>query len=442
MKTRVIAYVWSVVALALAMTLVLYVQTPEVNFDYLKGSAILTAIGFFAASLAYRVQRSSLGETSFLPYLSALVLYPSWTVVALVGVCSAAAEIRRRKFGIKLLFNVAQFVLAAACSSLIYVMLGGKPLAGEDASFNAIPHSTAVIAFLLVNTFAVASAIGLAEGKSIIRTWYEGNAAGVVYDIMLIPFVFGFARAYHDWGYYGAASLLALIVGMRATYQSKHQLETTNRELLELFVHTVEFRDSYTSGHSQRVSRYSRIIAKAVGLSSKDIARVEIAGMLHDVGKIHEIFAPILSKPGRLTPEERAIMELHPIKSAELVSKLSEFTDIIPAVRHHHENWDGTGYPDRLAGRDIPLGSRIIMFADTIDAMTTDRPYRKAMTELEVRTELKKYRGAQFDPYICDALLESPEYHQIFVPANDSRSSLSFTQIFDRARRPKTPAVA
>jgi len=179
-----------------------------------------------------------------------------------------------------------------------------------------------------------------------------------------------------------------------------------------------------------------------VGLSARETARIEIAGMLHDVGKIHEIFAPVLSKPGRLTPEERAIMELHPIKSAELVEKLSEFADILPAVRHHHENWDGTGYPDRLAGRDIPIGSRIIMFADTIDAMTTDRPYRKAMTELEVRTELQKCKGSQFDPHICDALLASPDYHQIFVPANESKSSLSITQIFDRARRPKTPAIA
>ena len=441
MKTRVIAYVWSVVAMAVAMTLVLYAQAPDVEFDYLKGSALLAAIGFIAASLAYRVQRSSLGETSFIPYLSALVLYPSWTVVALVGLGSAVAEIRRRKFGIKLVFNVAQFVLAAASASIVYGMLGGKPLAGPDASFNALPHSTAVIAFLLVNTFAVAAAIGLAEDKSILRTWYEGNAAGFVYDIVLIPFVFGFARAYHDWGFYGAAPLLVLVFGLRYTYQSKHQLETTNKELLELFVHTVEFRDKYTSGHSQRVSRYSRIIARAVGLSSKEIARIEIAGMLHDVGKIHEIFGPILSKPGRLTPEERVLMELHPIKSAELVAKLTEFADIVPAVRHHHENWDGTGYPDRLAGRDIPLGSRIIMFADTIDAMTTDRPYRKAMSEIEVRAELQKYRGSQFDPHICDALLASPDYHQIFVSANDSRSSLSFSQIFERARKSKTPAV-
>jgi HD-GYP domain-containing protein (c-di-GMP phosphodiesterase class II) len=429
--------------MAIAVTTVLYVQAPEVNFDYLKGAALLTAIGFVAANLSYRVQRSSTGDTSFFPYLTALILYPSWTVVVLVGSAAAAIQMRRQKVvGIKWVFNVAQLTLTAACASLIYVLLGGKPLAGIDASFNVIPHSMLVFTWLLVNSLAVAIAIGLAEGKSIARTWYEGHASSFVTDIVLIPFVFGFARAYHDWGAWGAAPLFVLVIGLRVTYQAKHQLENTNKELLELFVHTVEFRDPYTAGHSQRVSRYARIIAKAVGLSSKETARIEIAGMLHDVGKIHEIFAPVLSKPGRLTPEERAIMELHPIKSAELVAKLSEFADLIPAVRHHHENWDGSGYPDRLAGVQIPIGSRIIMFADTIDAMTTDRPYRKALTEVEVREELQKYKGTQFDPYILDALLASPDFLHIFASVDNSTSTLTLTRVLDQARRIRTPAVA
>ena len=92
---------------------------------------------------------------------------------------------------------------------------------------------------------------------------------------------------------------------------------------------------------------------------------------------------------------------------AELAEKVSELVDVLPAIRHHHENWDGTGYPDRIAGEEIPLGARIIMFADTIDAMTTDRPYRKALTETEVRLELVKFSGRQFDPAICEALLAS-----------------------------------
>ena len=136
-------------------------------------------------------------------------------------------------------------------------------------------------------------------------------------------------------------------------------------------------------------------------------------------------------------------MELHPIKSAELVAKITSLSDIVGAVRHHHENWDGTGYPDRLAGRDIPLASRIIMFADTIDAMTTDRPYRKALGEDDVRAELVKWRGIQFDPDICDALLSAPDFRRLF-DKNDDGSVQSLTQIFDiiRRKRSRTPAVA
>ena len=108
-------------------------------------------------------------------------------------------------------------------------------------------------------------------------------------------------------------------------------------------------------------------------------------------------------------------MQTHPIRSAELVATVSHLRNLVGAVRHHHENWDGSGYPDGLAGHEIPLGSRIIMFADTIDAMTTDRPYRKALGESEVRVELSKHRGRQFDPAICDQLLSSSLFAELFA---------------------------
>lgn len=107
-------------------------------------------------------------------------------------------------------------------------------------------------------------------------------------------------------------------------------------------------------------------------------------------------------------------MQTHPIKSAELVSNVSQLKDVISPIRHHHENWDGTGYPDGLVGETIPLASRIIMFADTIDAMTTDRPYRAALSEAQVRSEFVKLRGRQFDPDICDKLLQSAIYARLF----------------------------
>ena len=182
-----------------------------------------------------------------------------------------------------------------------------------------------------------------------------------------------------------------------------------------MMVANLEARDPYTSGHSRRVARNAKIIARAVGLSSRQVDRIGVAALLHDVGKIHEVFAPLLRKPDRLTAEEWAIMQTHPIKSAELVAKVSQLADALGPVRHHHENWDGSGYPDGLAGDEIPLGARIIMFADTVDAMTTDRPYRRAMAPEQVRDEFIRQRGRQFDPEICDRLLASPQFALLFV---------------------------
>jgi putative nucleotidyltransferase with HDIG domain len=441
MKTSVIAYVYAIVAAAVASLVGLYLYSPEVNVGFLQGPAVLAAIAVFGTITSYRIQSNTAGAVSFIPYLTAVVLYPSWATAAIVGSAALIGELIKPKMGIKRAFNIAQTVLASCFGSYVYVRMGGLPLQ-LNPGFNAIPHIAAIVSFLFINTASVAAAISLAESRNLLKTWIEGNSAGLVYDVIAIPLVYGFARAYADWGIIGGIIVFALVYGTRATYHSKYQLETTNRELLELFVQTVEFRDPYTSGHSQRVRRFSRIIAEVLELPAKEVERISKAALLHDVGKIHEIFAPILMKPGRLTAEERAIMELHPIKSAELVAKISELQDIVPAVRHHHENWDGTGYPDRLKGKEIPLGSRIIMFADTIDAMTTDRPYRKALGEAEVRAELQKFRGVQFDPAICDALLSSPDFNRLFNQADTGRV-LSLTQIMESFRtKGKTPAVA
>lgn len=440
MKTSVIAYVYAIVAAAAASLVGAYLYDPSLQVGLLTGAGLLTFVAFLGAVLSYRVQGSTFGEVSFIPYLTAIVLYPSWSTLVVVGAGALVAELVKPKSWLKRAFNVAQIILAGAAATFTYIWLGGKALL-IDPTFRGLPHVSSVILFLFVNTFSVAAAIGLAEGKSIVRTWYNGNVAGLPYDVLAILAVYAFGRAYVDWGGWGIVALCVVVLGIRLAYQSKHQLETTNKELLELFVHTVEFRDPYTSGHSQRVSRFSRIIAQLIGLSPREIDRVATAALLHDVGKIHEIFAPILQKPGRLTPEERAIMELHPIKSAELVAKISDLQDIVPAVRHHHENWNGTGYPDRLAGKEIPIGSRIIMFADTIDAMTTDRPYRKALGESEVREELAKFRGIQFDPDICDVLVSSPDFARLF-DKNDSGNTHSLTQIIDIVRkRVRTPQI-
>jgi HD-GYP domain-containing protein (c-di-GMP phosphodiesterase class II) len=274
-----------------------------------------------------------------------------------------------------------------------------------------------VVAFLLftsINTFSVAGAIAVSENKSVASIWRQNNIGTLTYDALSLPVAYCFALIYNSFSIPGVIFLGVILLGARELYSKNRQLEKTNQDLLELMVASIEARDPYTSGHSRRVSHFSRIIGRAIGMRGRELERLTIAALLHDVGKIHEMFAPILQKPGKLTAEERAVIELHPIKSAELVAMVSELQDVVVPIRHHHENWNGTGYPDGLAGKAIPLFARVITFADTIDAMTTSRPYRAALGEAEVRAELKRCRGSQFDPEICDVLLASPHFSVLF----------------------------
>jgi HD-GYP domain-containing protein (c-di-GMP phosphodiesterase class II) len=186
-------------------------------------------------------------------------------------------------------------------------------------------------------------------------------------------------------------------------------------------VKQIEARDPYTSGHSQRVSQYARILAKEAGVPARQVEQIATAALLHDVGKVYEEYASLLQKEGRLTPEEKALLQTHPVRSAELVTTISSLRGPIEkAVRHHHENYDGTGYPDGLAGEAIPLGARIIMAADTLDAMTTDRPYRKALPFDRALEEIRKYSGKQFDPRLADLVNRSTAMRRLATKSSPS----------------------
>jgi HD-GYP domain-containing protein (c-di-GMP phosphodiesterase class II) len=168
-------------------------------------------------------------------------------------------------------------------------------------------------------------------------------------------------------------------------------------------------RDPYTYGHCRRVARNSRLLAQAAGLTESEQRVIEFASMFHDLGKLG-IPDQILLKPGKLTAHEEEIVRLHPVKSAEIIQPLSPiafFRATIPGIRHHHERIDGEGYPDRIRGTQIPLEARIILIADTYDAMTTSRPYRRALASEIAYKELKQFAGRQFDPQLVQVFLKA-----------------------------------
>jgi diguanylate cyclase (GGDEF)-like protein len=168
----------------------------------------------------------------------------------------------------------------------------------------------------------------------------------------------------------------------------------------------VDAKDQYTFGHSDRVTEYALKIAEAMGLDSSVIDGLKVAGLLHDLGKIG-VPDNILNKPGSLTQEEREAVQLHPAIAENILRRAPQFDMIIPAVLFHHERWDGLGYPEGISGTDIPLMARILAIADSFDAMTSDRPYRKAMSISAALNEIQANAGTQFDPELVDIFVRS-----------------------------------
>lgn len=196
--------------------------------------------------------------------------------------------------------------------------------------------------------------------------------------------------------------------------ESRENLEKAYLESIEIIRHTVEAKDTYTRGHSDRVSAYSVLIGKHMGLSEDDLHTLKIGGLFHDIGKIG-IPDSILLKEAKLTDDEYSQIKNHPSIGKHILSNATIFHDIVPIVFHHHEKFDGHGYPSGLAGENIPLFARITAVADTFDAMTSKRSYRNALPLDIVIAEIEKCSGTQFDPKIANVFLDilRNHYHEI-----------------------------
>ncbi|MTI65316.1 MAG: HD domain-containing protein [Firmicutes bacterium] len=173
-------------------------------------------------------------------------------------------------------------------------------------------------------------------------------------------------------------------------------------EIVECLVGALEAKDAYTSGHSKRVSDMSTIIAKQIGMKGFELEKIHMASHIHDIGKIG-IPDSLLNKKGTLSNDEWAIVKKHPLIGFKILNTSNKLKEISEIVLYHHERWDGKGYPYNLKSKEIPIGSRIIAISDTIDAMTSKRPYREPMDLSDCKEEIENEKSYQFDPYLVDA---------------------------------------
>ena len=423
MNSKLTTYISTVVVGAALTAIAVGLLGGEADAASLQAVACFAAFGFVAQVQAFRLPHSAAGSISFLPFLCAALIAPNWVTVSAAFVSMAVAEATRGAQLAKAVFNVSQLCLSISCGILSFLWLGGSGIRLGDALPGAA-YVALIVIYFAVNSLAVSAVVAISQRLSLRSIWKVNTLRTGLYDLVALPVVYCFVQVYLRIGVSGLVLLAVLILGARQLYSANLELQQANQDLLQVMVAAIELRDPYTSGHSQRVARYSKVIARAIGLSPKEVERVGVAALLHDVGKIDQRFAEILQKPGRLTDEERIVIEEHPVRSAELVAMVSGLQDLVTPVRNHHERWDGGGYPDGLAGEAIPLISRIIVFADTIDAMTSDRPYRPALGPTDVRSELVKHRAKQFDPFICDRLLASDLYEALFANGSTAEEPL------------------
>jgi putative nucleotidyltransferase with HDIG domain len=392
----------------------------ELSRAAVAGWVGLILIGVLSEGLAIGLSVGAAASTSsitFLPLLAAVQLFGPAAAVVLVCTTQVFGEfvVRRKPFA-RVLFNVAQAVVGTVVGGYCFLLLGGVPLQGNAVPIDPtiteqlVPFVLFGLVFLAVNHAAVAMAITLSQGLPFRRVWglVLSNSGASLNDILIAPIALAVAFLYVQFGIGGILVVLLPMLFIRYSYLTTSRLRESNADLLTVLVKAIETRDPYTSGHSLRVSRLAQQIAEEMGLGRTTVEHVRQAALLHDVGKIEAVYTDILRKPDLLTQEERFIIESHVTRGEQLLRDLSSVPeDVVRAVRHHHEREDGKGYPDGLLGDEIPIGAKIIVVCDAVDAMLSDRPYRKALALRLVLEQLEQHRGQQFDHRVIQALVSS-----------------------------------
>jgi len=367
-------------------------------------SALVVGSEALSTTLSRSVSRGSdVGVSVTTPIIIASVLLLGPWGAAIVGAASML-EISRLPL-VKRAFNGAQMCIAAFAAGWVYVAVGGEsPLTAFSPRGVLLPMLIGNVAFELVNGLLVVGVISLVEKVSAARVW-RGTMRTSALPYFVYS-VFGLLLAV-VWssgvGAFAAVLVLAPLLVARWVFAlfaaEQEAYESTIRSLIQ----AVETKDSYTRGHSERVSRASVMIGRRIGMREDRVQSLRYAGILHDVGKLG-VPTRVLQKAGRLDDCEFAAIQLHPVRGREITHDLDFLGEAVDGIYHHHERLDGRGYPLGLAGNDIPEFARVIAVADAFDSMTTTRSYRGARTVEDAVVELDRCSGTQFDPQMVDAL--------------------------------------
>ena len=407
-------------------------QLPTSDFHALGVLAVLAWLGEGLALDLYMASTVSLG---FVALLAAAFLLGPPGVVLIALVIALTHAYRRRPPWYKAVYNFSAHTLAGTAAALVF-QASGRPL--EPAAIPALilPGVFAAGVNYVINVGLVVAAVALSEHRHPVSVWREQYQWLWVHYLGLGFLALILVVAYTTLEVYGILAFLVPLLIVRYTQKqyidrtaqsiralkelnqdllrANAEIHQMNEELLGLLANVIDFRDPYMYNHSEQVARYAVAIAQEMGLPAERIRLLRQAAICHDLGKIG-IPEAILNKPGQLTQQEYQQIKAHVEIGAELLESSHVLHRLIPGVRHHHERWDGRGYPDRLVGSEIPLEARILAVADAVETMASDRPYKRAMSPEQILEELKRCAGTQFDPAVVEAFIrvvtrEGPDF--------------------------------
>ena len=369
-----------------------------------------------AALLASPLKVSLPGGTLSVNFLFTLLSIQELSLpeVLLIGMVSTLGQFywkpARRVQAVQLIFNLSQVTVSATIAYGAYQLISTYVLHGRGP----LALVGAVITLFTVNTLATSTIIGLTEDKRILKVWTDSYLWAFPYYMVgaAIAGLVSFLNRIIGW----QSSLLVLppvyliyrsyrIYMGKLETEKKHaeQMSSLHLRTIEALALAIEAKDQTTGEHLQRVRVYAVELAKHLRLNEDETEALRAASVLHDIGKL-AVPEHIISKPGKLTPEEFEKMKIHPIVGAEILEQVDFPYPVVPIVRAHHEKWDGSGYPSGLAGEAIPIGARILSAVDCLDALASDRQYRKALPLEEAMAKVASEAGAAFDPRVVDIL--------------------------------------
>lgn len=340
---------------------------------------------------------------SFAVHISALILFGAPTAILISTVANIITDIVGKRGPKKMLFNISQYAITIYFSWLIYHLfkVNTGPLhLKTDASAMILSCLT----YVVINFFLVSTVISLSQGSRLLRQLTSDLKLELLHFATLVPVSLLIVILYD----YEPLSIIILVLPLAMahfSFENYMTLRTETKNTIEVLANIIDKRDTYTSEHSLRVAYYCGKIADEIGLPANEYETLITAARVHDLGKV-SVPDNILLKAGRLIPEEETIMANHALVGFIILNNLKFYKSGALYVYYHHERYDGKGYPSGLAGEDIPLGARIMAVVDSYDAMTSDRTYRKALSQEHAINELTENAGTQFDPKIVKVFIK------------------------------------